>query len=315
MKPVRKPSAKEGNFLYFILSIILLFIGSYVQGRSLWIGLIITQYVLILVPPIVFLKIKKYSLRDNLRLNRTSFKNIILAILITIFTYPIAIFFNLLGIIFIETFGRTVASPIPTVENLGQLVMQLIVVAVSPAICEELMFRGFLMRSYEGMGRKRAIIYSAILFGIFHFNLQNLLGPIVLGLVFGAMVIKTDSILVSMVGHMTNNAIAIFIGYGISGLVKSQELLEPAVDIAETNPDLLFLILALGIISILALVVVVSLLRQLDGPSYGREKSIGIGEDSILYINEQERVGFKNVLPIVFVLLMYSIFNYRIFFL
>ncbi len=72
--------------------------------------------------------------------------------------------------------------------------------------------------------RKKAIIYSAILFGIFHFNVQNLLGPIYLGLLFGIIAYKTDSIYPTIIGHTVNNTIALTIGYFATRAEQVMEL-------------------------------------------------------------------------------------------
>ena len=54
---------------------------------------------------------------------------------------------------------------------------------------------------------------SAILFGLFHYNLQNLAGPIILGIVFGYLVTITDSIWAGVVAHATNNGVAVLMGF------------------------------------------------------------------------------------------------------
>lgn len=316
MKLGTKPTVREGNFLYLILGIILLSIGGFVQKRDLWSGLLISQYGLILLPPLVFLRVKNYSLKENLRLNSTSLKNILLTISIVIFTYPIAVFFNFIGISFLERFGRTVGNALPLASNRKELVLQLLIVAGSPAICEEIMFRGFLMSSYENLGRKKAILYSALLFGVFHFNLQNLLGPTVLGIVFGIMVVKTNSILVSMVGHLVNNALAVFLGYlmassNLADLAASSE--GGSLEASASSP--LPAICILGGISILSMIVVFKLIGQMDeGEDQGGEKLIEINNDNVLLIREVEDIDLITVLPILLILAIYFLFNYRIFF-
>ena len=61
-------------------------------------------------------------------------------------------------------------------------------------VCEELMHRGFLLTAYERRGSYRAVVIIAILFGLFHFDIMNLAGPIFLGLIIGYYVIRTGSI-------------------------------------------------------------------------------------------------------------------------
>lgn len=307
-----KPTIREGNYIYMILGIMLVFIGSYVQSKSYYWGLLISQYIIILLPPLIFLKIKNYSFKENLRLNKTSFKNIILTIFIVIFSYPIAVFFNYIGITFLEKYGRLIENPIIVPETSMELLKSFFVIAVTPGICEEIMFRGFLLSSYENLGKKKAIIYSALLFAIFHFNLQNLLGPMVLGIIFGIIVYKTDSILVSIVGHTTNNTIALLLGY----LVNKTNIVDIPNNMEEVvEPNTRLTIISLAVIALLCGVIVASLVKQMDkGKNTGKEKLIEINDDNVLLIREVETVDFTTVLPLLIILAIYLYFTYKVFF-
>ena len=312
-----KPTAREGNYIYMIVGIILLSLGGYVQNRELYTGLLITQYVLILLPPIIFLKIKGYSLKENLRLNKTTWKNIILSIFIVIFSYPIVVFFNFLGISFLERFGTTLANPIPLAKTSDILLKQLFIIAISPGICEEIMFRGFLLSSYENLGENKAILYSAILFGVFHFNLQNLLGPIILGIIFGIMVFKTDSILVSIVGHTTNNLIAIVLGYILhkTEMAELGNVVSEAGNVVSQEPNFIMMVLSLGVVALLCGVIVSTLIKQLDEGDRNKKKNlIEINENNILLIREVEDINIVTLLPIIMTLAVYAVISYRVFF-
>jgi membrane protease YdiL (CAAX protease family) len=69
------------------------------------------------------------------------------------------------------------------------------------------------MRAYEIRGTKTGLIISALLFGIIHGDIKNLIAPIFFGLIFGYFVLRTGSILAGMLGHLANNAFAVFLGY------------------------------------------------------------------------------------------------------
>jgi hypothetical protein len=102
--------------------------------------------------------------------------------------------------------------------------------AITPGICEELFFRGMVMNAFEGrFGYRFAALLSALLFGIFHFNLANFLGPILLGVLFAWLVQVTGSIFAGMVGHAVNNGFAVILSYLIT---RGQGVA------METGPDL-----------------------------------------------------------------------------
>ena len=109
----------------------------------------------------------------------------------------------------ISFLGNLNIPQLPMATNKSEYVKLLFIISVSAGICEEIFFRGFVLSGYERMGKRRAIIFSAILFGFFHFNIYNLAGPIILGLIFGYLVIETGSIFAGMIGHMVNNGFAV----------------------------------------------------------------------------------------------------------
>jgi hypothetical protein len=109
--------------------------------------------------------------------------------------------------------GEIPPTPIEIPNNVRDLLITLGIVAVVPAVFEEFMVRGIIMSSYEKRGTKVGIIISAIFFGLLHMDIKNLFGPIVFGIIFGYIVIRTDSIFAGMIAHFANNAFAILIGF------------------------------------------------------------------------------------------------------
>ena len=84
----------------------------------------------------------------------------------------------------------------------------LIVIALTPAICEELFFRGILMKSlaYDPAG---AVCLSAALFALMHFDMTKLFPTFALGLFIGWVVLRTGNLKAGMLLHFINNAISV----------------------------------------------------------------------------------------------------------
>ena len=77
-----------------------------------------------------------------------------------------------------------------------------LLIAVVPAVCEELAFRGFILSGFRHLGHKwRAIVFSAMLFGVTHGILQQSLIACLLGVVLGYLAVQSGSILPGMVFH------------------------------------------------------------------------------------------------------------------
>lgn len=90
--------------------------------------------------------------------------------------------------------------------------------AVLPAICEELLFRGTLLQLLRSrMGTWSAAGVSALMFGMFHLDLQRLLPTAALGFVFALLAIRSRSIVPGIVAHALNNGL--LVGLVAAGLI------------------------------------------------------------------------------------------------
>lgn len=90
-----------------------------------------------------------------------------------------------------------------------------LVVALAPAICEEVLFRGVLVR---GLSTRFfvpfAILAGALLFSVYHLRVVQLVPTFTLGLVLGFLALRADSALPGMIAHFMNNAIALLVVRG-----------------------------------------------------------------------------------------------------
>jgi sodium transport system permease protein len=88
----------------------------------------------------------------------------------------------------------------------------LFTIAVLPAICEEVLFRGVLLRGLATrFHAPLAIALSAAVFSGYHMNLVQLLPTFTLGLVFGVIALRAASAVPTMLAHLLNNTIAILV--------------------------------------------------------------------------------------------------------
>lgn len=296
-----RPSILEANLLYLVLGIVLFFLGSYVQNREIYSGLLITEYLIILVPNLIFLRLKGFPLKATLRLNKINLKQIVYIVLIMIFSYPIAVFLNTIIINILNIFGEPAITSVPIPDSGKKYLLSLFVIGITPGICEEVMFRGTMMRAYEVLGKKKAIIYSAILFGIFHLNLQNLLGPIFLGFILAIIVYKTNSIYASMLAHGISNTIAMTLGYFATKIQSSAGEIE-AYEIPY-KIQLLISLIWFGIIALISSFILRKLLRNLP------ENQVSIEEAEVE--EAEENVSILAFLPVLLTVIMFIIIHIR----
>lgn len=106
------------------------------------------------------------------------------------------------------------------------LAVNLTLIAVVPAIGEELMFRGAIQRILSQWTRNHhlGIWISAFLFSAIHFQFYGFLPRMALGALFGYMFVWSGSIWLPILAHFINNATAITIHYLIATEVVSPEI-------------------------------------------------------------------------------------------
>lgn len=309
MDKIKKPSILQVNLLYLFLAIAFINIGALVQSIDVIKGLLFTEYILILIPSLLLILIMKVPIKKFLRLNKISFKQILLIIIITIFTYPMAVFLQGIFLTLLDSFTDFIPNQIPTPNSSESYLYGLFVMAITPGICEEFMFRGVILNAYDKLGYKKSIIITAALFGMFHFTLVNFIGPFVLGIVFGIMVYKTNSIYTSMIAHSINNAIALSILYFVNKYSYNlDEIAAQETSINSTNSILVSLFLVLGLLFICFFIVKTSLKHLGNISDHIGESRFKTVEETNRYTREN---NLLNYLPIGIVVLLFFYMNIK----
>ena len=199
--------------VYFVIMIIALYyIGGSWQLKDIMNGLIKTQVLLILLPVILILRISKTDIKSALRLNYTNPMNFLLVLIAAL---PLLLLSGIIGQLinlvfpvseaYLEAFQNLV-----TVQENG-LWFTIFVVGVLPGICEEVMFRGFILSALRKKRLWYGIILSAVLFGAFHLDPFRFLPVTLLGIWLGYLAVKTNSLFIPILAHFAQNSLAILI--------------------------------------------------------------------------------------------------------
>ncbi len=100
---------------------------------------------------------------------------------------------------------------IATPDNLPAKIVNIAYLCVIAPFLEETLFRGVILKSLRSYGNVFAIIASSVLFGIFHFNLLQLIPATLTGLVFAFIAVKSESIIPSILAHAFNNTVTVIL--------------------------------------------------------------------------------------------------------
>ena len=146
-------------------------------------------------------------------------------------------------------FSQQIAS-----EN-NSLFADLVSTAVVPAVFEEFFFRGVFFAGFKRSGgARKAILWSALFFGLFHMNLQQFLYAAFIGLVLAVMRELTGSMWPGMILHFVNNGLSV-LDLHFPGLIHARYV--EHLTITGSTSDLILTI----VLAVVGLVITFFLLR------------------------------------------------------
>tara|TARA_A100000164_G_C21811835_1_gene725902 strand:+ start:209 stop:1003 length:795 start_codon:yes stop_codon:yes gene_type:complete len=224
---MKNTSETKTAFIIVFLSIISAFLSG---GIITWFGMryaeshqkiitfvsFIVGQSLMIVPLVVYLKLKKFPLFHSIRFKILEYNTIKS---VTLFSIGL--------IILSDEIDRVIQVFIPTPEYildlnyllkpdsfLGGILLFIAVVILAP-LGEEIIFRGFLQQILEKQWRDttRAILFTALLFSIIHMNPYWFIQIYFLGVILGFLAWKTKSIIAPLILHSLNNSMALFLSF------------------------------------------------------------------------------------------------------
>ncbi|GIM30584.1 hypothetical protein CPJCM30710_32500 [Clostridium polyendosporum] len=307
MKPVFRAN------LYFLIVLLLEIIGPYflktpLTSVNLDVGqvLVVVHIILFIIPAILYVFITKSSIKKTFRFNKITLKEGLLSVVVGFLAQPIIIFFSIISSFFFE---NDVAKFVESMGNVPYWMM-LLIIAVTPAITEEITIRGVILSGYNNKKRITTALITGLMFGMFHLNAQQFLYATVLGALFAYMVRITNSIFVSMICHFTINGIQVTMQKLISTFIKVSKPEEYSL-VTLPLSDKLNMVAISGFIAVIftALIVIVITWMEKISKARGVEDSyeteqyetlrIGTGVESTLVLNHERTINIPFIVSIV----------------
>lgn len=200
--------------LFGLLMILLVyFAGTWLQARDLVSGLALTLWGLVLPPALLYPLVTRVPYRETLGLRAAPLRNFLLAPLLAALLIVVVNGYAELQKTFLpmpsgleEAFGRLLE--LKDLPPLGAIFL----FAVSPAICEELFWRGAFQGDLERGGRPvRTALLVGLFFGLFHLNVYRLIPTAAVGAVLAVVRARSGSIFPCMGIHGIYNALLLFL--------------------------------------------------------------------------------------------------------
>lgn len=218
------PGVSDGIVLFGVGLVLLIYVGSYVQLKFGMTGIALTQ-IMILSLPILLAYYIKSDFKNVFSLRLPRFRDLIGAFSLWIGSYLIVFVITSITLYYFPQNQEIVEKLNDALFMKDNLFLNICLIALMPAICEEIFFRGFILTSfkYNKKSYVGAIIASGILFGIMHMDFIRIIPTSILGMAFAYAVCKTNSIFVSMFMHFLNNGFAVVATHISSKLLEDVE--------------------------------------------------------------------------------------------
>ena len=154
--------------------------------------------VAIMIPAIVYIRMKGENLLESLGFHKVKITTILLTVLLTLLSMPLYMCANVLSQIFVPNTVVQASSQLLS----GSLLASWFVMTIAAPICEEIAIRGFCFNRFRKVTSLLvAAFVSAVMFGIIHLNINQMCYAIVLGVVFALANFASGSIWTSITMH------------------------------------------------------------------------------------------------------------------
>lgn len=106
-------------------------------------------------------------------------------------------------------------------HSFGIMTLNLLIIAIIPAIGEEFIFRGVFQKIFYNLFKSGhiAIWFTAFLFSALHFQFFGFIPRFILGLVFGYLFFWSGTLWLPVISHFVNNAFPVILAY-VQGMEK-----------------------------------------------------------------------------------------------
>ena len=212
-QPRSSPTAGLSLTLFGLCLLLFYYYNVYVQPTTLLGAVFIPQWGLLLLPTVLVLAYVRIDLRSALSLRP--------------FAWPAlpAMFLIWLGmLVLVNAYGQWQGEWLPLPESYEGAMADLFAtggsawrttilvlgVALTPAICEEVLFRGAVLSGLRtALSPWVTVLLVAVMFGLMHITVSSIIPTAMLGVAMTYIVMRSGSIYLAMLFHLLNNSAAI----------------------------------------------------------------------------------------------------------
>ncbi len=207
------PNFSDAALVAALSILALLYGGTLLQMKYPFMGVFLTQLLIIAIPLLAAWYTKK-DFKQTFSLKAPKLTGIAGAISLEVGMYSIVMVVSfILAAIWPQDTESINEGFLMMLDGVG-FVPALLVIALAPAICEEALFRGYFLSAAKKKFKPRtAILLVAAMFGIYHLSLTKFFTTGLLGVALCYATYKSGSIFLSCIMHFMNNAFSVLLLY------------------------------------------------------------------------------------------------------
>ena len=203
-------NSKKANGLFLTMTVCI--ICFYLFGKGIVTGLpvsirLISSEIVYLIPVLLCLLIGRDSIGKLIPHRAPRISTLLMTILFVLLLEPLMTCLNVITMLFSTNYVLEIRSDLSIIS----VPLQLICIAVVPAVLEEFMFRGVFAGYYREKGILTAALLSGLVFGLFHLNFNQFGYAFALGVAFALLLEGTGSIFYGMFAHFLINRFSVII--------------------------------------------------------------------------------------------------------
>lgn len=206
------PTIGDAWLVIAVAAVAVVYLGSMMQLSFGYYGILGTQVLILLLPMLAAIYTKK-SIKDTFRIRSFRLKELAGSILIIFGVILLGVLLTAFTSMIFKSSAENVQADTTTLLG-DSFLKTLLVVALAPAICEELMFRGYIFSAFEAKLKPVwAVVLSASIFGVYHMSIVKFFTTALIGGAICMVAHWTKSIFPGMIMHFINNGISVLFMY------------------------------------------------------------------------------------------------------
>lgn len=183
--------------------------------------ILILPEIILLLPSLMYVIFLRPQDVSSYGVAKVSVGTCVASVIIAFCIIPLVSLVNVISSFFVD---NSVEGTLTTIVTENPMWLNLILVALVPAVVEEFIFRGLIFNGYKKRNPLMAMILSAFLFGLIHMNVNQFSYAFVIGIIFALLTYATGSIIPSTIAHFVINGNSVVLSHLMAN-----------VDISTTN--------------------------------------------------------------------------------